>query len=65
MGRDTRGHLAFGFGHHFCLGTSLARLEAEAALEALVPELPDRRRAESRELIDSFLVRGPSRLELQ
>ncbi len=65
VGRDTRGHLAFGFGHHFCLGASLARLEAEAALEALVPELPDRKRTESRELIDSFLVRGPSRLELQ
>ncbi len=64
--RKPRGHLAFGFGQHFCLGASLARLEAAAALEALIPEL---RRAEPpaapRELLDSFLVRGPSRLELR
>ena len=64
--RDTRGHLGFGFGHHFCLGASLARLEAKAALEALVPELPRmQRRTAERELVDSFLVRGPARLELR
>jgi len=66
VGRNPQGHLGFGFGKHFCLGASLARLEAKLALEALVPELP---RLESRgpdaELIESFLVRGPSRLELQ
>jgi cytochrome P450 len=39
--RDTKGHLAFGFGVHFCLGASLARLEAWVTLEALVPELPN------------------------
>jgi len=65
-GRDTRGHLGFGFGQHFCLGASLARLEARLALEALVPPLCHARRASSeRSVLDSFLVRGPSRLELR
>jgi cytochrome P450 len=63
--RHSQGHLAFGFGAHFCLGASLARLEARVALEALVPELPRLERQRPRELVDSFLVRGPRRLELR
>lgn len=63
--RDAQGHVGFGFGKHFCLGASLARLEARAALEALLPELVRRQRREpGLQRIDSFLVRGPSRLEL-
>lgn len=63
--RDSQGHVGFGFGKHFCLGASLARLEASAALEALVPELVRRRKVATEiERIDSFLVRGPSRLAL-
>jgi cytochrome P450 len=64
VGRRPQGHVGFGFGKHFCLGASLARLEARVALEALVPELS---RLESKgpcERVDSFLVRGPRRLEL-
>lgn len=63
--RDPQGHVAFGFGKHFCLGASLARLEARVALEALVPELPRLTREQPRELVDSFLVRGPRRLALR
>jgi cytochrome P450 len=64
--RDARGHVGFGFGKHFCLGASLARLEAGVALEALAPELPKLARAAGRvPRVDSFLVRGPSRLPLR
>jgi cytochrome P450 len=64
--RDTRGHVAFGFGAHFCLGASLARLEARGALEALVPELPRLARARpEREFLDSYLIRGRARLDLR
>ncbi|WP_433801140.1 cytochrome P450 family protein [Actinomycetospora sp. CA-084318] len=38
--RDLTGHLAFGHGIHFCLGASLARLEAEVALGALFERFP-------------------------
>ena len=40
VAREPRGHLAFGFGPHFCMGAALARLEAKVALEALTAELP-------------------------
>jgi len=66
VGRDEGAHLSFGFGIHFCLGSSLARLEARAALEALVPELHRFERANpEREFVDSFVVRGVRRLELR
>jgi cytochrome P450 len=63
--RDPKGHVAFGFGAHFCLGAALARLEARVALEGLVPELGSLRRLRpEREFLDSFLIRGRARLEL-
>ncbi len=64
LDRDPQGHIAFGFGRHFCLGASLARLEARVALEALVPRLAQMRLDGEPELVDSFLVRGPRRLEI-
>jgi cytochrome P450 len=64
--RDAKPHLSFGLGAHFCLGSSLARLEAKAALEALVPELRGVERVvQEREFVDSFVVRGLKRLELR
>ncbi len=63
--RDTKGHLAFGYGVHFCLGASLARLEAKVAIEALVPELRHlKRRDPETRLVQSLIVRGPSALPL-
>ncbi|WP_112469184.1 cytochrome P450 family protein [Streptomyces triticisoli] len=38
--RDTRGHLAFGHGVHYCLGASLARLETRTALRTLLHRAP-------------------------
>lgn len=63
--RDASGHLAFGFGTHFCLGAGLARLEARCLLEALLPRLADLRLAQDGvPRHASLFVRGPIRLEL-
>jgi len=40
LGRDTSGHVAFGYGIHYCLGAPLARMEAEVALGALLLRFP-------------------------
>jgi cholest-4-en-3-one 26-monooxygenase len=37
--RDPNHHLAFGFGAHFCLGATLARIELRALLEVMVPRI--------------------------
>lgn len=36
VGRDPNPHVGFGWGVHFCLGASLARLELRAALDAML-----------------------------
>jgi len=38
--RDSRGHLAFGHGIHYCLGAPLARLEARTAIRTLLERAP-------------------------
>jgi cytochrome P450 len=38
---DSKAHLALGFGTHFCLGASLARLEARVALETFAGRFPE------------------------
>ena len=39
--RAPNDHLAFGFGAHFCLGASLARLELAVMFERVLRRLPD------------------------
>jgi len=41
LDRSPNPHLTFGYGHHFCLGASLARLEARIALPAVLRRFPD------------------------
>jgi cytochrome P450 len=38
---DTRPHMSFGGGPHFCMGSSLARTEARIAVETLLRRFPD------------------------
>jgi cytochrome P450 len=37
---DSRGHLAFGYGIHFCVGQQLAKMELAIALEELTRRMP-------------------------
>ena len=63
--RNTQGHLGFGLGNHFCLGASLARLEARVALETIFERLPNWR-IETADVTrhGSWLIRGPTTLPL-
>ena len=49
LGRDPNRHLAFGHGHHFCLGATLARMEAQIALTSLFSRWPHARLAQPAE----------------
>ncbi len=62
----TNPHLAFGFGTHFCLGASLARMEATAALQRVIPLLAiAHRTTDTVHYIDSFQFRGPASLPME
>ncbi len=55
VARSPNDHVAFGFGAHFCLGASLARLELRVMFEELLRRLPDMELA-----TDDPLPRRPS-----
>jgi len=47
MRRRPNEHVAFGFGAHFCLGNSLARLELTTMVDRLAERLSDLRLADT------------------
>ena len=56
--RDPNPHVAFGFGTHFCLGASLARLEIRVMYEELLRRLPDIELAGPVERVPNTFIRG-------
>jgi len=64
--RNPNRHQSFGHGIHFCLGAPLARLEARAALGAMLGRLQNLRVVQDEPLLrfESQLVFGPRRLPL-
>lgn len=63
--REDKKHLAFGGGVHRCLGASLATLQIEIALTALVRRYPGLRLGHGRIEWRSGLYRGPVRLPVE
>jgi cytochrome P450 len=62
--RDLNRHVAFGAGHHLCLGAHLARLELRVALEEFHRRIPDYRVADGVELQFSPGIRQAEYLPL-
>ena len=60
--RDCRGHVAFGWGLHFCLGANLARREARVAMTELIPLLAEVEPSRDVEWLPSWVIRGPKSL---
>ncbi len=56
--RHVATHLAFGRGVHFCLGATLARLEARIAFEELIARRPNLRLVEGPSHIPHFIFRA-------
>lgn len=68
IARNPNPHMAFGKGHHFCLGTPLARIEGQIAVECLLERFSTIELAEpvaNIPWINSMVTRGPTRLPLR
>jgi cytochrome P450 len=58
VGRSPNPHLGFGGGIHYCVGAPLARIEVEAALDALRTRLPGIRMGGIPQRRSEFVIRG-------
>jgi cytochrome P450 len=69
VGRDPNKHLSFGYGVHFCLGASLARMEMNSFFSELIPRIKSIELAGEPELMATTFVGGlkhlPIRVELK
>jgi cytochrome P450 len=65
VSRNFDRHVSFGYGIHFCLGASLARLEARIALEETLARFPEWSVNEDDvEMVHTSTVRGPAHVPL-
>jgi len=62
--RDPNRHVAFGGGHHLCLGAHLARLELRVALEEIHARIPDYRIADGADIHFSPGIRQANHLPI-
>lgn len=65
IARSPNRHLSFGWGTHFCLGASLARLEARVAFEELLARLPEFHVSGPVERLHADVIRGLLALPLE
>tara|TARA_Y100001970_G_scaffold272294_1_gene368810 strand:+ start:9503 stop:10798 length:1296 start_codon:yes stop_codon:yes gene_type:complete len=64
---NSRDHLAFGHGEHFCIGAMLARLEARIAVEQILERMENIRLVDDKnsfEYEDTFVLRGLKELHI-
>lgn len=61
---ETKGHISFGKGAHFCVGAALARLEAQIVLRLLLERTSKIEAVDVGQWLPSILVRRLERLEL-
>ena len=64
LARDPNPHVAFGGGTHFCIGASLARLEARVVIPSLCLRFPNMQLAARPVWRPSFTIRGFQSVEL-
>ncbi len=65
VGRDPNHHVAFGFGTHFCLGASLARLEIRTMFDEMRRRLPEFESAGPAERLRSNFINGIKHLPVR
>ena len=65
VARDPNKHLSFGYGVHFCLGASLARMEMNSFFSELIPRIKSIELAGEPELVASTFVGGVKHLPIR